>query len=187
MNLYSYGTGNRLEARNTYFYSPFFGRDLFACWKLQRDGAFLKAGNSSSCPSEEKPSGQLMARLVSGLSRGIAGSAEWLLIDKLLQRFEVTKRLHGEYNSNWRPVDPADYHDMENYLRFAELMDLAYQSSDKLQYLNAFLKSLDTLTALVDRLDAQQLNRLKQLTGSERDYVENLALKVGVTLTEPLK
>jgi len=187
MRAYPYGTGNRLEDRNTYYYSSFIGRDLFIFWKHQREDALQVGPRSSPCLWEEKPTDRLIANLLSSLARRVAGPAEWLQIDKLLQRFEVSKRLHGEYNSKWRPIDPSDYQGMETYLRFAELMDQAYLSSAKLHYLNALLKSIDTLTALVVRLDAQQFNRLKQLADSERDHVKNLAIKIRVDLTVHLE
>ena len=43
---------------------------------------------------------------------------------KLCQRFEVTKRLHGEYGNDWRPVNQGDYLKMERYVRFAEVFRL---------------------------------------------------------------
>ena len=187
MNTYPYGTGNRLEDRNTYFYSPFVGRDLFTTWKRQRDNAFQSFPTSTICPSEESSTDLLIAGLLTSLRSGKVSRSEWTQIGKLMQRFEVSKRLHADYNMNWRPIDMADYQRVETYVRFAELMDLAYQSSARLQYLNAFLKSMDTLTTLVDRLGAQQINRLEQLIYRERGHVEKLALTVGVTLTEPSK
>lgn len=188
MNSYTYGTGDRLEDRNTYFYSPYIGRDMFIFWKRQRDeAASCSIAITSLSPNGVTPTGRLIAFLLTSLVRGIAGSVEWQRIDKLLQRFEVSKRLHGEYNTNWRPVDAADYQCMEAYLCFAQLMEEAYRLSAKLQYLNVFLKSMDTITALVGRLNLEQRTRLEQLIGRERYHVENLALKIGVIHSKPLE
>src|SRR5262249_48649329 len=99
-------------------------------------------------------------------------------LDRLVQRFEVSKRLHGEYNERWRPIDSTDYRSLERYVRFAEILDLAYQHTGALTYLNALLKVADTLTALRATLDAPQRTRVRRVIAGERDHVERLAARL---------
>lgn len=182
MTDYPYTSGDLLEKRNTYFYTPYAGAAFMYAWRCRRNEISSTTVKPVSVPSEETPTGQLISKLISMMERGTLGADEWLKVDKLLQRFEVSKRLHEEYNSNWRPVNPNCFHNMEIYLRFAELMDLAYQSSAKLQYLNSLLKSLDTLSSLVGRIDKSQFTRLLHLISHERNYVDNIAMKLNINI-----
>ena len=184
MKDYPYASGDLLERRNTYFYTPYEGVDFLYAWRRQRYETSSTKAMLIGATSEKTPTGQLISDLISSLSRGKSEVYEWLQIDKLLQRFEVTKRLHDEYSSSWRPVDPTCFHNVDIYLCFAELMDLAYQSSAKLQYLNAILKSLDTISSLVRKMDENQVNRLVRLISNERNYVENIAIKMKLTVCQ---
>jgi methionyl-tRNA formyltransferase len=89
-----------------------------------------------------------------------------------------TKRLHGEYSARFRPVDPADYQDLERYVLFAEVLDLAYAGTMMLPFLNAMLKCLDTLTAVWQRLDVAQRSRLQNLIAREGMHIGRLAEKL---------
>ena len=99
-------------------------------------------------------------------------------MDRLVQRFEVSKRLHGEYDAQWRPVNASDYRPVERYLRFAEVLDLAYGYSGRLTYLNALLKVVDTLTALRHMLEAQGQARLKRVIASEHTHIDDLRVEL---------
>lgn len=187
MKNYDYANRNPLENRNTYFYSPYIGRSIFIFWQYQRQYSVRKKKRSKhALPSKVSHTDRIISHLQKSLVHKTITSEEWQKIDKFLQRFEVTKRLHGEYNTNWRPVDPDDYKSMETYLLFAELMDKAYQLSTKIQYLNALLKIMDTLTALAKKLDAQQKNRLRILIYREREHIKIISNNIGINYTGPL-
>jgi len=178
---YDYASGDLLENRNTYFYTKFQGDEFLAAWRSQRsESVASQSGVASSVKyPDTAPVHQLLEKIHLGLSGNDSHTDALWLLDRVLQRFEVTKRLHGEYNANWRPIDPQDYHDMERYVRFAEVLDLAYVETSKLPFLNALLKCMDTLTALVARLDSSQKDRVRHLIVHERDYVDRLIQKVG--------
>jgi hypothetical protein len=184
LNHYPYATGDRLEDRNTYSYSPYVGRALFVDWASQRDGALRLAHGQTTHVSPDQPTDRLLAKLLATLAAGTTRPTEWGQIDRLLQRFEVSKRLHGEYNTNWRPVAPTDYHGLERYLRFAEMMAMAYRADTRLQYLNGLLKCVDTLTSLAGELDTAQTVRLADLVRQERSHVHTLAQKLGVDISD---
>ena len=103
---------------------------------------------------------------------GIEATMQMLL--NLCQRFEVTKRLHGEYGNDWRPINQNDYIKMERYIRFAEVLSIAYRTTEKLVFLNTMLKCMDTLTAMTERLNSQQKERLHALIIDERHHIQML-------------
>lgn len=177
---YGYAFGDLLEDRNTYFYARFEGREFLSAWRRQRDAMLAERSDFSGEDRQAAiaPTDQLLETILRELSARGPSADTLRVLGRLLQRFEVTKRLHGEYGKNWRPTDPKDYRVMERYVRFAEVLELAYSLSAALPYLNALLKCVDTLTALYDRLDAGQEKRLRELIAREKNHVEQLALKM---------
>jgi len=177
--LYDYARGNLLENRNSYFYTEFRGETFLSDWRDQRDSVPLNSG-INKFRQEDVDSAPIERHLSKTCDRLRADDLDDVLfrgLDCLLQRFEVTKRVHGEYNSNWRPIDPQDYLGLERYVLFAETMSLAYRKSQRLQYLNALLKSMDILTALAREMDTEQCTRVETLISSESSYVERLRRK----------
>lgn len=172
---YEYATGDLLEKPNRYFYTPFHGADFLRAWREQREKAcsFSAEGAAEQRSRSECPVERLIDQIQHGLSSEHRPSAVQRL-DRLLQRFEVTKRLHGEYTENWRPVDPLDYYDMERYVQFGELLERAYAETAGLPFLNALLKCIDILTAHCQQLTAPQSERVTSLVLKERRYVEEL-------------
>jgi methionyl-tRNA formyltransferase len=178
---YDYASGDLLESRNTYFYTGFRGREFLAAWRDQRSNSVADGSGrqrAGSGPQNAEPTQQLLESICLGLMSQAGRPDALQLLERLLQRFEVTKRLHGEYNADWRPTDPHDYRAVERYVRFAEVLDLAYAQTSRLQFLNALLKCMDTLTSMAARLDPLQRDRLRQLSISERAHVERLICTV---------
>ncbi|ANN69079.1 hypothetical protein [Bordetella bronchialis] len=175
---YQYASGDLLEERNTYFYSGFQGEAFLDAWRSQRD-AFLalaqRQGGGSRTPAAITPTETLLDKLERALVAGETDGARLAELDRLVQRFEVTKRVHAEYNENWRPVDTDDYRALGPYVRLGEVLELAYGKVRRLQYLNALLKCLDTLTALHEKLDDAQMERVRILVRAERVHAHNLA------------
>lgn len=183
MSAYPYSRGDLLEQRNTYFYSPFGGETFLSAWRTERESALGGLPPARPAPQAcegRAPTDRLLERLYRAFSEGRQGLDEERLLDRLIQRFEVSKRVHAEYNADFRPVDPEDYRDLGRYLRFAEVLDAAFGLAGGLPRLNAMLKCLDTLTALCSRFDADAAGRLARLIGCERDHVAALALRMGV-------
>jgi hypothetical protein len=180
---YDYATGDLLENKNTYFYTQFQGKEFLSAWRKQRDSVLQDKifstnieKKSITCPTE-----QLLESLNQQLLNDLNNNPSTLkTLDCLLQRFEVTKRLHGEYNSKWRPVDIANYHSMECYLRFSEVLVCAYGLTHSLKYLNSLLKCMDILTALHEKLDTSQKNRLQKVLVEERNAIDQLNLKIRI-------
>lgn len=181
---YPYDEGDRLEQRNTYFFSPFHGPAFLDEWADRRDRA-IAGGEAAAFQTEQPaPSGQTdrwLAELHAVFSSGSAAESHRQLLAKLIQRFEVTKRLHGNYSDAFRPTDADDYHDLSRYLRFAEVLVAAYKPGNGLQVLNALLKCGDTLCALRQHLAPTNRARLAEVVRAERTYVAELSRALGVS------
>jgi len=180
---YDYARGDLLEDRNTYFYARFQGQEFLTAWRRQRDAMLTEKSDLSGEDRHAAmtPTDQLLDTIWRDSSVRGSSADTTRMLGHLLQRFEVTKRLHGEYSASWRPTDARDYRVMERYVRFAEILELAYSSSAALPYLNALLKCMDTLTALYARLAVGQKKRLQELIIREKNHVERLALKIANT------
>ncbi|MFT3733889.1 MAG: hypothetical protein QM776_02485 [Rhodocyclaceae bacterium] len=171
---YAYASGDLLEERNTYFYSVFQGAGFLDAWRAQRDAALsAPCLNHDDVSPDTSPTAALLEALWTTLQAGPDPQA-CATLAHLLQRFEVSKRVHGAYGPNWRPLDPADYLRLDRYLRLAELLDLAWSRDTALPWLNGLLKLLDTLTALQGRLSAPQQQRLRRLIANEGAHVTAL-------------
>ena len=178
---YPYASGDLLEHRNTYFYSAYEGRAFLDAWRQQRADALHEmpdtlpaATTAESAVSPLRPTDILLETIYLDLNATSSPLKPIPLLDRLVQRFEVSKRLHGEYDEDWRPVDSTDYRSLERYVRFAEILDLAHQHTKGLTYLNALLKIVDTLTALHAILSTPQRTRLRRVIAHERSHVERL-------------
>lgn len=175
---YPYATGNLLDARNSYSYTPYEGAGFLTAWRRQRDAAAASEAPARLDPPQAmRPTAVLLRDTQAGLA-GANHNEALATLNRLLQRFEVTKRVHGEYNENWRPVDAGDYYDLNLYLQFACCLERAYAATAGLQYLNGLLKCLDTLTAYQTALSAEQHEDLRKLIRAEQRHVDALQRKL---------
>lgn len=173
---YLYASGDLLETKNTYFYTKYYGEPFLLAWRQSREDARVDKIKTGTTPENCNygTTDQLLSTLFHDLIRKEKPADTRRLLNKILQRFEVTKRLHGDYNENWRPVNNMDYHCIERYINFAEILELAYSEFHFLPYLNALLKCLDTLTSLRGRLNEMQRIRLNKLINLEHTHVAKL-------------
>lgn len=179
---YPYAHGDLLEQRNSYFYSPFGGEAFLSSWRTERNAALGDLPQAMSAPQalpDMAPTDRLLERLYRAYSTGRQSREDAWLLAMLVQRFEVSKRLHDEYSADFKPVDPAGYRDLDRYVRFAEVLDAAFTQVRELPCLNAMLKCLDTLTALRSRLGPAAAGRLARLIECERSHVDSLARRIG--------
>jgi hypothetical protein len=174
--VYGYAAGDLLEQRANYSYSRFQGVPFLDAWRAQRAALLAQPGvDQAAKQAAPAPTDLLLEALAADLERGPQSAGAIQTLQRLLQRFEVTKRLHASYNEGWRPVDPGDYRHPERYLRFAEVLDQAYARTAHLPFLNGLLKCMDTLSSLAAELQHTQMQRLHVLVGRERGHIERLA------------
>lgn len=179
---YEYTSGNLLESPNNYFYTRFHGKAFIDTWIKQRDEALKTVPKSDTYHTVIGPSATdiLLENLFNRLSIKSMLADDIEILNRLVQRFEVSKRLHSQYNQAWKPTNVDDFYHLDRYVRFAEVLNLAYVMTNSLVYLNAFLKCMDTLTAVRMQLDKLQIARLNILIKKERAHIQQLALKMGV-------
>ena len=176
---YPYSLGNRVEDRNTYFYTPFLGNPFLEAWKLSRIEAIashepaISAPSPESCNPNDNSGKAILERIYAEALDLPDRRADSLLL--LLKRFEVVKRIFTDYNDELRPIDPKQFHDTSLYLRFAEVLDLAYSQTKSLFYLNAYLKSLDVLVSLRDEIAEDHKARFARCVRNEIQHVEEIS------------
>lgn len=190
---YPYATGDLLEDRNTYFYTPYGGGDFLHAWRQQRDRLMKSLPDPKPAPeapaeeahfdSDTIETDALLRRLLRAIEEGRADADDtrpWL--QKLLGKFEVTKRVHQAYGPGFRALDPSRHKDAGRYLRLSEVFEKAYDQTGTLPYLNVLLKGLDTLSTLAEELDEAEKARLSHLITREKTHVEDIAGKMDVSL-----
>ncbi len=186
MTAYPYAKGDPLDRPNVYSYALYAGEAFLVAWRMSREAAARDLPAAADPPPAQAveaaalgDQGGQTATLLEHAFEDVARDGESRILDRLIQRFEVTKRIHRSYGPNWRSQDPADYQDLGLYVRFAELVETAYSSTGELPPLNALLKCLDTLTASRGRLDRGQAGRLARLIQRERRHIERLERDLG--------
>ena len=187
LSLYPYATGDLLVERNSYSYSAFHGEPFLAAWAAERErvrralpapiGAPAPGGAGSPPGSDGFATADLLEFLfgrVTGAPETVSSdAAPWL--ELLVQRFEVTKRLHRAYNARHRAVDRAEFRDRGLYVRFAETLALVQHATGSLPHLSTLLKCMDTLCALHAELDPGLAGRVARLIEVERTAVRAVA------------
>ena len=181
---YPFADGDRLEDRNTYFYTPYGGQEFLDAWRIQR-GKVLEVLSDPTEPvcdvvhdfleTGSVKTAALLDGLYSALIRGEAETSvlkEWLY--KVVRKFETTKRIHPDYDAQFLALDRTAYHDLSLYVRLAEVFEAAYENTKVLIFLNALLKCVDTLCSIKDRLSGEDQSRLAWLIGRENDHIDGL-------------
>ncbi|WP_298016967.1 hypothetical protein [uncultured Castellaniella sp.] len=178
---YPYASGDLLERRNTYFYTPFGGQDFLSSWRRQRTTALAACAASRSAGGATEDSAPIV-RTLRQIKEALRSPAPFtadarIALDRILQRFEVSKRLHDNYTAAWRPADPARYHGLERYLLLAEALAQAAASTADLRYSNGLLKCVDTLTSdgMAPTIGQASGVRLRNVLERERDLLDRIA------------
>jgi len=111
---------------------------------------------------------------------------EWLL--RLVQRFEVTKKIYYEYGPGFRK-GRGDYKRLERYVELAILLAVAYRQSMNLQYLSTQIKLCDLILS-VDKsmiISCCSKDTIRLLVDAEYESVDKLISKtIGVSWKENL-
>lgn len=193
MTDYPYASGPLIETPNTYFYSAFNGARFLRAWSDQRQSVLEAIGPAAS----DAPSGAiidggpphwpvetlgLLDHVYACLAKEDALTSDtqvWL--ERLIRKFEVTKRIHHAYNVGFIAVDKSQRQNLELYVRLGEVFCLAFTRAGSYPALNALLKITDTLCAAVSELAPALRPRLARLIKNECAIVNNLAGARNVT------
>ncbi len=184
---YPYSQGERLEERNTYFYSAYHGQPFFAAWRASRQAALTNLPAAQPWPARasvaalDSQAGYATQAVLDVLLNGdLTQPHHRRLAEHLLQRFEVSKRLYRHYTPQFKAVLDSGYEDLALYVQFAALCLAMHAQPNALPFLNGLLKSLDTLIAVQARLPAALGGHLAWLIAGEAQWVDALAAKVNV-------
>ena len=159
-----------------YSYSQYFGKPFIDSWQESRQQCLLIEG-SESISDTNAPTSILLKSWTDELHNKNEFDSSGLNL--LVKRFEVTKRIYNEYDTNFRPIGSKDYLVVSNYLRFAETLIAAYKVSGKKPYLNALLKVNDICCSLkINREDEQSLR--SENIKKERRLVSELMHDLGI-------
>lgn len=177
---YDYAEGNLLDERNTYFYTRFHGEPFVEAWRSNRRQALSDLPTATQPPpSQASPSqacdlmGDTDALLE--VAFALAGqSCESPLLESLLKKFEVTKRIHCAYDDQLRAVDKQAYRDLSLYVRLAEVFECRCATDGDVRFLNVLLKVMDVLVAHRAELTEVLAARLAWLVEREAQHFDNL-------------
>lgn len=183
---YSYSIGDRLADRNTYFYTPAVGMPMIEAWRASRKAVLGRLPSPVDAPDSTNDSlvsiddndtvdtAALLEFLWSKSSEPEICQEESQWLEKLMRKFEFTKRFHRAYGAKFRAVDKSQHKDMDLYVRAADVFLSAYDRSNDTRFLNVLLKILDTLCAHCEGLGPESSGRLAGLLLSEGKRVEVL-------------
>ena len=102
-------------------------------------------------------------------------------LETIMQRFEVSKRVHDAYDEALRPIDRSRFSNLDRYVRLAEILEVAYARTGDVRFLNTLLKINDTLCAARAALEEDLGARLARLLDLESVHVADLCRACGVT------
>lgn len=172
--IYPYASGDLLEERNTYFYSSYHGEALLEAWQAcRREASEASAQAEPDTLPAESDVDRLIEEMAMALGKSSGEFATALArLDRLVQRFEVTKRIFDGYTDEWRAVDRTRYHSAGSYARFAGLLSVAFEKTGCLTYMNALLKCNDILNAI--HLPPGVHAHLPSLFARERAHAETI-------------
>ncbi len=186
---YPYASGDLLAVPNTYFYAAYGGRDYLAPRQAERRRLESTLPPPAAAPDSEPGLQETAALLESAFAATARTPAidpqGWRLIERLVRRFEIFKRIHDAYDDDFRAIDREAHGTLAHYLRAGEIFEAACTAGaagDRLRYLNVLLKCLDTLCSLAHRFEPPQRARLARLIARENELVKAQAGASGVAL-----
>lgn len=184
---YTYARGNLLEKRNTYTYTSYHGDTFFSDWRKARANVHEQLPPPEQAPKPQSSrnldlvlegaiydTAELLESVLVRLAQHESDDRTYVVLAHLVRRFEVSKRVHTQYLSHWRAAPASEYTDLALYIRYAEVMELAYSATNRIDFLNVLLKILDTLSSQVSSLSLQESGRLARLLNREDEHIGQL-------------
>jgi hypothetical protein len=176
---YPYSQGDLLAEKPVYNFSAFKGSAFLEAYVTTRR-AWLEA-LPTAAPAAPVRGG--VAGLLQSLCKSDSPAADRDRFFRLLQRFEVTKRLWTEVDARLRPAPNAAPAKVGLYALFALAALRLHQDQSHLSLLNAALKANDIVTSQDPaRLDAVAVAVAREGVALELETVTALAGKSGVRL-----
>jgi hypothetical protein len=124
---------------------------------------------------------ELLRNLLLCKLRGHSDRAFIFWLDKLIQRYEVSKKIYKSYMKILR-VGHGKFDDVKIYWLFGVVLSMQYNDTNKIRYLSTLLKVIDLICSLPKEKLINEIGaaRLFFLLSYERASILNLLEKKGV-------
>lgn len=183
--LYPYSLASAPTDRTRYAYSPFIGEVFLDAWRKDRSDALVKLGSpgvppgTDDCRPDPCLNGGSVDEVLAYIWVALCAESEYAgltrkLVERLLQRFEVSLRLHAQIDKNFRPVDRMVFASPSAHLRLGEIFSELYFRTRDLRFLSALSKLIDGLLASPIEWTDCQSPRLANMIRREMEYVDSL-------------
>ena len=178
--MYDYTRNDILRYPNKYAYTPYLGNDFITAWLQNRESLLAHSELRTACDvvfehCSSYPTGRQLRQIFGKLKEGEGADQEVLEeVYRFVKRFEITRRIHAEYNHQMKPVDRMSYQHLELYLAFSTVVSEAYLLFGQLQLLNAILKCNDIIVSLHATLEEPLMTVGSELMKQERSFLLGL-------------
>ena len=143
---YEYTNKNLLEEKETYQYSKYYGEDFVdAFYKNRTD--FLNSLKDTDIDLFQL---NIKSNIYEFLKDFYENQNEIDKFMKLLQKFEVTKRIFDNTDENFKRKEDANSDNLNLYILFSNCCYLVYKKIGHLSLINAILKCNDILVSQKD-------------------------------------
>ncbi len=190
-NEYMYSKSNIFDRPQKYMYTPYEGEEFLRQYYLTRsqivelympikaiEEAELCTWIADRIPnalrqSTDIHSEEALCDLVQGLFIDGLDTGRKEILDCLVGRFEVTKRIYVTYDQNFNRKDEA-FRNILNYLLLSVACINVYRISRNLRYLNCQLKLNDLLCSVHEDITQEHLPILLYVLRREQDEIAKL-------------
>ena len=95
---------------------------------------------------------------------------------KINKNFEITKKIYDFYNpKTLKPISKNEFSNVNNYLKFAELLLLAFKKSKSLIFLNSYFKIIDILIlSKINNTKKENIKEIIKLINEEKKIIKRI-------------
>ena len=96
---------------------------------------------------------------------------------KINRYFEITKKIFDYYDKkNLKPLFKQDYSNINNYIRFAHILLIAFKKNKNLIFANSFFKIMDILLLYkINNLKKRSIEKLIKLINEEKKIISKIS------------
>ena len=170
---YGYTSKNLLEEKESYQYSKYYGASFLDAFFENRTN-FLNSINENTVNLFNL---DIKSNVYEFLKEFYKNQNEIDKFMKLLQKFEVTKRIFDKTDENFRRLEDAKAENLNLYILFSNSCYLAYKKINHLSCINAILKCNDILVSQKD-FSSADTKMLKTAIENEIKVIKGLRNEV---------
>lgn len=174
--IYKYINTNSPKKKINYSYSEFKGEEFLDSWRDSRNLSHPLIKEYTLNKNIESDTEKLFHNWINSLNQNNFTDLD--LLNLLIKRFEVTKKIYNSYNELFRPINSKNYEITSLYILFAIILTQAYKKFENLQFLNALLKVNDINLSNLETLNKVDKDNLKYCLTEETIYIKNLINKL---------